>query len=72
MQNSEKLILGRGLVEVGCLLVDEERIRDPDQVDVLSTNDQLLQTWPPLKGQPRIGPELSEVHVHREVLKWNE
>ena len=68
VQDSQELVLGGGLVEVGSLLVDKERVRNPDEVDVFSTHDKFLKAWSALERQAGICPELSEVHVHREVL----
>ncbi len=50
-------------MEVGRLLVDEECIRNPDEVDVLSTDDQLLQARAPLERQPGVSPELSGANI---------
>ena len=44
MKNSEKLVFCGGLVEVGRLLVDEERVRDPHQLDVLRSHNKLFKT----------------------------
>ena len=69
MQNSQELVLGGGLVEVGSLLVDKEGVRNPDQLDVVGAHHKLLKTIPLLKGEARVRPELPEVHVQGEVLQ---
>ena len=50
------------------LLIDEERIRDPDQPNVLRTHHELLN--PEVRSvepEPVVAPELPEVHVEGEV-----
>ena len=69
MQDPQELVFSGRLVEVGSLLIDKECIRNPDQLDVVSTNDKLLQARPLHKGQPWVGPELPEIHVQSEVLE---
>ena len=69
MQDPEELVLSGGLVKVGCLFVDKERVRHPDQLYVLCPHHQLLEPALPLEGEPRVAPELPEVHVQREVLQ---
>ena len=69
MQNSQELVLGGGLVEVGSLLVDKEGVRNPDQLDVVGAHHKLLKTIPLLKGEARVRPELPEVHVQGKVLQ---
>ncbi len=68
MKYSQELILSRGLVKVSCLLIDEEGVRHPDELDVLSPHHQLLQPGPLGEREPRVSPKLAEVHVKREVL----
>ena len=68
MQDSQELILSGGLVEVGSLLIDEECVRYPNEVDVLGTHHKFLKAGSALERQAGICPELSEVHVHGEVL----
>ena len=48
----EELVLRGGLVEQSDLLVDKECVRNPDLLDVLSTNNQLLQVDLSVKSQP--------------------
>ena len=67
MQDSQELVFRCSLVEQGNLLVDEEGVGDPDELDVLRPHHQLLQVWLFVKGQSRIHPELSKVHVEGEV-----
>lgn len=69
MQNSEELIISGCIVKVSLFLIHEECVRDPDEFNVLSTNNQLFKTDPFVKGQPGVLPELSEVHVEGEVLQ---
>ena len=49
------------------LLIDKEGVWDPNQPDVLGSHHQLLQILRPLKRQPGVCPELTEVHVEGEV-----
>ena len=39
VQDPKELVLGRGFVKVGSLLVDEEGVRNPHQLDVLRTDN---------------------------------
>ena len=56
-------------MKIGRLFVNEERVRHPNQIDVLSTDHQFLQSWTTLERQPRVLPELTKVHVKGKVLK---
>ena len=69
VQYPQKLVLCSGLVKVGSLFIHKECVWHPYLVYVLSSNHQLIQIWPFLKGQSWILPELSKVHVHGKVLK---
>jgi hypothetical protein len=69
MQNSQELIISGCIVKVSLFLIHEECIRDPDELNVLSTNNQLFKTNTFVKGQSGVLPELSEVHVEGEVLQ---
>jgi hypothetical protein len=68
VKDSKKLIFSCGLVKVSSFLIDEECVWNPDQVDVFCSDNKFLQTRSSLERQSRICPELSEVHVHCEVL----
>ena len=41
------------------LLVDEEGVWHPDELDVLGPHHQLLQVLWPLEREPRVSPELA-------------
>ena len=62
-QDPQELVFRRGLVEVSRLLIHEERVRHPDEVNVLCTHHQLLQARPLREGEAGVLPELPEVHV---------
>ena len=47
------------LMEERDLLVDEESVGHPDELDVLRPHHQLLQVLRPLERQPRVSPELA-------------
>ncbi len=68
MQNPQKLVFRRGLVKVGSFLVHKESVRRPDKVDILGAHHQLLQIRLSVKPEPRIRPELTEVHVQSKIL----
>jgi hypothetical protein len=65
----QKLIFRGGLVKVGSFFVHKKCVRRPNEVNIFSTHDELLQPLPPLKLEPRVSPELAKVHVKREILK---
>ena len=67
VHDPQELVLRGGLVEQSDLLVDEERVRHPDELDVLRAHHQLLQVRLFIKGQAGVHPELPEVHVEGEV-----
>ena len=52
VHDPQELVLRGGLVEQSDLLVDKECVRNPDLLDVLSTNNQLLQVDLSVKSQP--------------------
>ena len=55
-------------MEQGDLLVHEEGVRNPDLLDIFSTNDKLLDSEVLcIEGESWVRPELSKVHVEREV-----
>ncbi len=56
-------------MKVGGLFVDKERVRHPDELNVLCAHHQLLEASPPLELQAGVAPELAEVHVQGEVLQ---
>ena len=67
-RDSQELIFCGGRVEHGDLLVDEECVWDPDELDVLSPHHQLVNPKLVLvKAQSGVTPILSEVHVKSEV-----
>lgn len=68
MVNTDELIAGGGDVEVRLFLIDEEGVRHPDILDKLGPDAQRLDARPFSEGEPRVGPELSEVEVKSEVL----
>ena len=43
VHDPQELVLSGGLVEQRDLLIDKERVRDPDQSDVLRTNNYITQ-----------------------------
>ena len=45
VHDPQELVLRGGLVEQGDLLVDKERVRHPDQSDVLRTNNCLTDLY---------------------------
>ena len=83
MHYSQELVLCGGLVEQSDLLIDKEGVRNPDELDVLCSNNKLFQINLSVKSQsentyflnveflsfslPGIRPELPEVHVEGEV-----
>ena len=69
VQNSQKLIICGGIVKVSCFLIDKERVRNPDQLNVLCPNHQLFQSVSSLKREAGILPELPEIHVQGEILQ---
>lgn len=63
-------LVGRGdHVQVGGLLVGEERVRHPHVTQVLGAHRQPLDAALLLEREPRVVPVLPEVHVQREVLE---
>ena len=56
-------------MKVRCLFIDKERVRHPDKFDIFGTNNKFLKAGAFLKGETRILPELTEVHVERKVLQ---
>ena len=69
VQYPQKLIIGRGIVKVGGLFVHKKCVWHPDQLDVFRPYYELFKANLTLKGQPRVLPKLSEVHVQGEVLE---
>ena len=72
MQYSQELIICGGIVKIRRFLVNKEGVWDPDQLNILSADDQLLQARLAFEGEPRIPPKLTEVHVESEILKEEE
>ena len=52
VHDPQELVLRGGLVEQSDLLVDKECVRNPDLLDVLSSNNELLQINLSIKSQP--------------------
>ena len=52
MHDPQELVLRGGLVEQSDLLVDKECVRNPDLLDVLSSNNEFLQINLSIKSQP--------------------
>ena len=68
MEDSQKLILSCGYVEVGSFFIDKKRVGSPNLMDVLGSDHEIFQVWPSFKLEPFVLPKLSKVHVHCEVL----
>ena len=49
VQDSQELIFCCGLVEIGSLFIDKESVWNPDQLNVVSTDNQFFQTRPTLE-----------------------
>lgn len=64
-----EFVAGGRYVKIRLFFVDEERVRHPDVFYELRSHGQRFHPRPFLERQPRIGPELSEVKVQREVLQ---
>ena len=54
VDDAEKLILRGGLMEQCNLLIDKECVRNPNELDILGTNNQLVQVTFSVKRQPFI------------------
>lgn len=68
MMDPDELVARGGYVEVGLLLVHEERVRHPDVLDELRAHGQGFHARSLLVGETRVRPELTEVKVQGEVL----
>ena len=64
VHDPQELVLRGGLVEQSDLLVDKECVRNPDLLDVLSTNNQLLQVDLSVKSQPEKKISKSQNYLH--------
>ena len=49
VDNSQKLVLCRRLMEQRHLLVDKERVGHPDQLDVFGAHDEFVEARPPVE-----------------------
>ena len=71
LRDSQKLVFRGCLVKCCDLLVDEERVRDPDESDVLGPHHQLID--PEVRAielEPVVWPELTEVHVEGKIHEF--
>ena len=70
--NADELVACGRDVEIGLLLVDEERVRHPDVLNELGSHGQGLDARTLSKSKSRIRPELTEVEIQGEVLRVKE
>ena len=68
---SEELVLRGGLVEQSDLLVDKEGVRNPDLLDVLCSNNKLLQINLSVKSQSENTDFLNIANISLSRLTWD-
>lgn len=64
----DELVICGNCMKVRGFFVYEERIRHPNVFDKFGADGQLLDTRLFLECESRVGPELTEVKIKREVL----
>ena len=67
VHNPQELIFRCCLMKESHFLINKEGIRDPDQFDVFSSNNQFVKIRSFVKCQSWILPELSEVHAKGKI-----
>ena len=69
MQYSQELIICCGIVKIRRFLINKEGVWYPDQLNILCSDHQFLETRFAFEGEAWILPKLSKVHVESEILK---
>lgn len=59
-------------MKVSRFLIDKERVWHPDQLNVLSPDNQFLKATCMFEGEAGISPKLPEVHIQGEILEEKE